>query len=231
MGDGAGNVQRSSSGVPLLAGVWYLAVASQGADGAVTVSQTPLVTVTNSRFSFATSWEEHDSHGHRAEHSTRPRGSRGPARDGRLRRDPGGRGFAAGHRRPLQRQARSPAHPRGRPRPGAGRGCGREPARQRRRGRVELPGGDHPQRHHENPPRHRRFPQPAARPDMERARPGYDRLQLAGQGAELRACSRAVRRDPLPRRRSDRRRLGRRLHPDRPRRPAVRTVRSTVAGR
>src|SRR5918996_1804979 len=57
-GDGAGNVQRTSSGVPLLAGVWYLAVASQGADGAVTVSQTPLVTVTNSRFSFATSWED-----------------------------------------------------------------------------------------------------------------------------------------------------------------------------
>jgi N,N-dimethylformamidase len=45
------------AGVPLIAGVWYLAVASQGADGALTVSQTPLVTVTNSRFSFATSWE------------------------------------------------------------------------------------------------------------------------------------------------------------------------------
>jgi len=55
--DGAGNVQRTSSGVPLLAGVWYLAVASQGADGAVTISQTPVVTVANSRFSFATSWE------------------------------------------------------------------------------------------------------------------------------------------------------------------------------
>jgi N,N-dimethylformamidase len=57
VGDGAGNVQRTSAGVSLLAGVWYLAVASQGADGAVTVSQTPVVTVTNSRFSFATSWE------------------------------------------------------------------------------------------------------------------------------------------------------------------------------
>jgi hypothetical protein len=29
VGDGAGNVQRTSSGVPLLAGVWYLAVASR----------------------------------------------------------------------------------------------------------------------------------------------------------------------------------------------------------
>lgn len=57
VGDGAGNVQRTSAGVPLIAGVWYLAVASQGADGALTVSQTPVVTVTNSRFSFATSWE------------------------------------------------------------------------------------------------------------------------------------------------------------------------------
>jgi len=57
VGDGAGNVQRTSAGVPLIAGVWYLAVASQGADGAVTISQTPVVTVTNSRFSFATSWE------------------------------------------------------------------------------------------------------------------------------------------------------------------------------
>jgi N,N-dimethylformamidase len=58
VGDGAGNVQRTSAGVPLIAGVWYLAVASQGADGAVTVGQTPVVTVTNSRFSFATSWED-----------------------------------------------------------------------------------------------------------------------------------------------------------------------------
>ena len=55
VGDG-GNVERISSGKPLLAGCWYLAAMSVD-DGKVTVHQEPLVTPANGRFAFATSLE------------------------------------------------------------------------------------------------------------------------------------------------------------------------------
>jgi N,N-dimethylformamidase len=56
LGDGAGNVQRTSSGKPLLAGCWYLAAVSVGG-GTVTLHQEPIVTSANGRFTLATSLE------------------------------------------------------------------------------------------------------------------------------------------------------------------------------
>ncbi len=56
LGDGAGNVQRTSSGKPLLAGCWYLAAVSVGG-GAVALHQEPIVTPANGRFALATSRE------------------------------------------------------------------------------------------------------------------------------------------------------------------------------
>lgn len=57
VGDGRGQVQRLSSGKPLLAGVWYFAAASRQADGKTTLYQEPVITRTNSRFAIATSVE------------------------------------------------------------------------------------------------------------------------------------------------------------------------------
>jgi N,N-dimethylformamidase len=56
IGDGGGNVQRISSGKPLLAGCWYLAAVSAGG-GQVTLHQQPIVTPANGRFAFPTSLE------------------------------------------------------------------------------------------------------------------------------------------------------------------------------
>ena len=53
LGDGAGNVQRVSSGKPLLAGCWYLA-ARRSAAAASRLHQEPIVTVANGRFALAT---------------------------------------------------------------------------------------------------------------------------------------------------------------------------------
>jgi N,N-dimethylformamidase len=53
VGDGD-NVERVSSGKPLLAGCWYLAAMSLGG-GAMTVHQMPIVTPANGRFALATS--------------------------------------------------------------------------------------------------------------------------------------------------------------------------------
>lgn len=56
IGDGAGGVQRVSSGKPLLAGCWYLGAMSLG-DGTLTLHQDPIVTPTNGRFALASSLE------------------------------------------------------------------------------------------------------------------------------------------------------------------------------
>jgi N,N-dimethylformamidase len=56
IGDGAGGVQRVSSGKPLLAGCWYLGAVSLG-DGTLTLHQDPIVTPTNGRFALASSLE------------------------------------------------------------------------------------------------------------------------------------------------------------------------------
>jgi N,N-dimethylformamidase len=56
IGDGAGGVQRVSSGKPLLTGCWYLGAVSLG-DGTLTLHQDPIVTPTNGRFALASSLE------------------------------------------------------------------------------------------------------------------------------------------------------------------------------
>jgi N,N-dimethylformamidase len=56
LGDGQGNVRRTSSGKPLLAGCWYLAAMSVEG-GNVTLYQEPIVTPANGRFALASSLE------------------------------------------------------------------------------------------------------------------------------------------------------------------------------
>lgn len=56
LGDGAGNIQRTSSDKPLLTGCWYLAAMSIS-DTTLTLHQEPFVTPTNGRFALASSLE------------------------------------------------------------------------------------------------------------------------------------------------------------------------------
>ena len=231
VGDGAGNVQRTSAGVPLLAGVWYLAVANQAADGAVTISQTPVVTVTNSRFAFASSWESTTAT------VTEPCPVRAPedlavplvmAGYVSTTVGEGARQVIGGHLNGKLDRPRIHAVALG---------------PERAEGAVENPRGN-------DLVAAWNFQEEITRDGITRTRHvtdvslnrlhgrtwngparGMTGYNWQAQGAELRPRPRAVRRDPLSRRRSDRRRLGRRFHPDRPRRPAVRAVRSTVAGR
>ncbi|SFO87303.1 LamG domain-containing protein [Actinomadura madurae] len=56
IGDGAGRVQRLSTGRPLLAGIWYRASASLNTDGMITVRQEPEVAKANGRFTLASSF-------------------------------------------------------------------------------------------------------------------------------------------------------------------------------
>lgn len=57
IGDGSGEILKLSTKAPLIAGLWYLVAGTRKADGTVTVSQTPIMTMTNSRFSVASSLE------------------------------------------------------------------------------------------------------------------------------------------------------------------------------
>jgi N,N-dimethylformamidase len=57
LGDGSGDVQKITSGKPLLAGTWYFASASVTAGGEIQLRQEPFVTTTNGRFTIASSLE------------------------------------------------------------------------------------------------------------------------------------------------------------------------------
>lgn len=57
IGDGQAQTQQLSTGVALITGLWYLVTGSRAADGTLTVSQVPVVTPTNSRFSMASSFD------------------------------------------------------------------------------------------------------------------------------------------------------------------------------
>jgi N,N-dimethylformamidase len=57
LGDGSGDVQKITSGKPLLVGIWYLASASVTAGDEIKLRQEPFVTTTNGRFAIASSLE------------------------------------------------------------------------------------------------------------------------------------------------------------------------------